>query len=297
MASPRRSARVTPGSASSSSLVDAGQRRADRPRADHRLDLGGRAVRDDCARGPSARPGRRTRRPPRGSASRRSRSCRGPRTRASSPRRRVGPRRPWRRWARRARGGRGSLDERDREADALCLASRELLRAPAGDVADADEIDHLVDVERPSGTATRSSSISSRPVRSRDQRAGLEHRRRPDRGRRRPRAAGRTRDTSPASGGVRPSSMSIVVDLPAPFGPSSATVSPGAIEMSDVAHRLDAPMRRAERLDQTAQLHTLDGRRVDPGRHDVHCARGRPRRAAARASGTLTCETMRRWRT
>ena len=38
--------------------------------------------------------------------------------------------------------------------------------------------------------------------------------------------------TSPPSGWVRPSIMSIVVDLPAPLGPSSATVSPGAIEMS-----------------------------------------------------------------
>ena len=39
-------------------------------------------------------------------------------------------------------------------------------------------------------------------------------------------------DTVPASGGSRPSSMSMVVVLPAPFGPSSATVSPGVIEMS-----------------------------------------------------------------
>ena len=39
-------------------------------------------------------------------------------------------------------------------------------------------------------------------------------------------------ETLPPSGGSRPSSMSIVVDLPAPFGPSSATVSPGAIERS-----------------------------------------------------------------
>ena len=36
----------------------------------------------------------------------------------------------------------------------------------------------------------------------------------------------------PLSGVVRPSSMSIVVDLPAPFGPSRATVSPAAMEMS-----------------------------------------------------------------
>ena len=38
--------------------------------------------------------------------------------------------------------------------------------------------------------------------------------------------------TVPSSGGSSPSSMSIVVDFPAPFGPSRATVSPGAIEMS-----------------------------------------------------------------
>ncbi len=40
------------------------------------------------------------------------------------------------------------------------------------------------------------------------------------------------RVTVPASGRSRPSSMSIVVDLPAPLGPSSATVSPGAMSMS-----------------------------------------------------------------
>ena len=38
--------------------------------------------------------------------------------------------------------------------------------------------------------------------------------------------------TVPPSGGSRPSSMSIVVDLPAPFGPSSATVSPARISTS-----------------------------------------------------------------
>src|SRR5262249_23354608 len=36
-------------------------------------------------------------------------------------------------------------------------------------------------------------------------------------------------DTVPVSGLVRPSIMSIVVVLPAPFGPSMATVSPEAI--------------------------------------------------------------------
>jgi hypothetical protein len=33
-------------------------------------------------------------------------------------------------------------------------------------------------------------------------------------------------DALPASGSSSPSTMSSVVDLPAPFGPSSATVSP-----------------------------------------------------------------------
>ena len=39
-------------------------------------------------------------------------------------------------------------------------------------------------------------------------------------------------ETLPLSGVMSPSSMSIVVDLPAPLGPSSATVSPGAIDTS-----------------------------------------------------------------
>ena len=46
-------------------------------------------------------------------------------------------------------------------------------------------------------------------------------------------------ETVPASGRVRPSIMSMVVDLPAPFGPSSATVSPGRdrqVDRPDRAH-------------------------------------------------------------
>src|SRR6266545_2860166 len=48
-------------------------------------------------------------------------------------------------------------------------------------------------------------------------------------------------ETRPVSGGSRPSSMSIVVDLPAPFGPSRATVSPGAIEMSTLRTACTGP--------------------------------------------------------
>ena len=36
--------------------------------------------------------------------------------------------------------------------------------------------------------------------------------------------------------------MSIVVDLPAPFGPSRATVSPGEIDDVDSADGLDRPV-------------------------------------------------------
>src|SRR3954452_3247786 len=39
-------------------------------------------------------------------------------------------------------------------------------------------------------------------------------------------------DTLPLSGTLRPSSMSSVVDLPAPLGPSSATVCPAGIDTS-----------------------------------------------------------------
>src|SRR5947209_16352499 len=45
----------------------------------------------------------------------------------------------------------------------------------------------------------------------------------------------------PASGGSRPSIMSIVVDLPAPFGPSRATVWPRGIETSMLRTASTAP--------------------------------------------------------
>src|SRR5271170_3742132 len=48
-------------------------------------------------------------------------------------------------------------------------------------------------------------------------------------------------DTLPASGASSPSSMSIVVDLPAPLGPSSATVSPAAMRTSTPLTALIGP--------------------------------------------------------
>jgi hypothetical protein len=48
--------------------------------------------------------------------------------------------------------------------------------------------------------------------------------------------------TPPASGRIRPSSSFTVVLLPAPFGPSSATVSPGDLQVDPVdrPHRAEA---------------------------------------------------------
>ena len=63
-------------------------------------------------------------------------------------------------------------------------------------------------------------------------------------------------DTDPASGVVKPSSMSIVVDFPAPFGPRSATVSPGAIETSTPCDGPDDRVARPERLDEATKLDT-----------------------------------------
>ena len=60
-------------------------------------------------------------------------------------------------------------------------------------------------------------------------------------------------ETDPASGVVRPSSMSIVVVLPAPFGPSSATVSPRSMEMSMPRTACTIPC--GERNDFSRALH------------------------------------------
>jgi len=48
---------------------------------------------------------------------------------------------------------------------------------------------------------------------------------------------------SPVSGRVSPSSMSTVVDFPAPLGPSRATTSPGAITRSRSATASTVPYR------------------------------------------------------
>ena len=107
----------------------------------------------------------------------------------------------------------------------VCAAG-ELLRALVGDVARCrSSVDHLVDLERRRVERRRSSrSARARRGRGSARRSGAS--RRP---RRRATACLRRRAedvTVPSSGPSRPSSMSIVVDLPAPFGPSSATVSP-----------------------------------------------------------------------
>ena len=143
------------------------------------------------------------------------------------PERRGGPRRPWPTVGSSSTSSSGSLTEREREAHALRLAAGQLLRPPLGDRLDADEAEHLLDARAEPGRARRPSSTSSRTVQVADQRRRSAASRRPRR--RASRSARRAAEHAtpcPRPARVRPSSMSIVVDLPAPFGPSSATISP-----------------------------------------------------------------------
>ncbi len=130
-ASPRRSALLTPGSACERSDLHAWQRRADRARADHRPDLGRRPVGDDRRRAPSARRGRHTRRPPRGSAWRTRSSCRARRTARIVVQKRAAALDVQRDRRLVEHEQLGVADERDREAHALGLPAGQLLRALA----------------------------------------------------------------------------------------------------------------------------------------------------------------------
>ncbi len=206
--------------------VDAGQRRADRARADHRLDLGRGPVGDDRAvrhqhRAIGVRVG--LLEVVRGEHDRLAARGEGAHRRPE----RVAPLDV-------ERDGRlveheqlRVADERDGEAHALGLAAGELLGALIGDLADAGELERLLDVERRGyseaiiATSSRTDrSLISAPVCSMPPTAPWAT----------ACAGGRPNtDTLPSSGSSRPSSMSIVVDLPAPLGPSSATVSPAAI--------------------------------------------------------------------
>ena len=64
-------------------------------------------------------------------------------------------------------------------------------------------------------------------------------------------------DTVPASGRSSPSSMSIVVDLPAPLGPSSATVSPGWIVEVDAADGLHRSVALHQPVQRRPSAHCL----------------------------------------
>ncbi len=260
IASPRRSADVTPGRRLELGDVDAGQGRADRAHADHRLDLGRRPVGDDACRGPSARPGRRSRRPPRGSASRTRSSCRGRRSRASCPRSACRPSTSIATVGSSSTSSAGIADEGDREADALGLAARELLRAALGDRADADELDHVVDVEAAAGRA-RPSSRAARAPRGRGSatRSGASRRsRRP--GSRRSGAAAEERHR-PA---VRRRQPEQHVDRRRLAGAVRARAAPPsrrrAIETSMPRTACTGPCGDAERLRQAAQLDAGPGR-------------------------------------
>jgi hypothetical protein len=143
-------------------------------------------------------------------------------------------------------------DECDREPQPLRLASGQLGRPAVGDIADVGEFDDLLHAERLLGVSGGIAAYKAADLFA--QSAGLGYRlatkvmssrtvrysitppvcSRPPMAPALIASAGAmpNTDTVPESGGSRPSIMSMVVVLPAPLGPSRATVSPGAIEIS-----------------------------------------------------------------
>ncbi len=121
-------------------------------------------------------------------------------------------------------------DQRRGKAHPLGLPSRKLRRPALREIADPGACQHIIDRKwvRIVRGHERDQLANAEVVR---QRPRLEH---PTDQADLTAAAGERAKTvtAPASGRVRPSTMSIVVVLPAPFAPSSATVSPGAITRS-----------------------------------------------------------------
>ena len=131
-------------------------------------------------------------------------------------------------------------DDRHRERHPLPLAAGELTRPGGRRGRDAGQLERLRRRAAGRGCIAAPSATVSRTVRSRSRPPDCSIA--PTRpgviavaGRRRRRA------TVPASGRIRPSSSSIVVDLPAPLGPSRATTSPGATVRSIPSTAVTSP--------------------------------------------------------
>ena len=244
--------------APASVAIGARERGADGAHADHRLDLGRRAVGHDAARAPSARRGRRRRPPPRGSAWRTGPSCRARRTRASSPRTRGGPRRPSRRSARPARAARGSPTSASAKRtrcvsppDSLCVRRSAMSSMPAS-------------------SSTSSTASGSRVERGHHRRQ-LAHRQVADQ-RRRSAASRRRRPAAIASAGAWPNTRDRAavglrqaeqhVDRRRLAGAVRPEQRDGLAGLDDERHVVDGahgPARGPERARDVAQLHGGSG--------------------------------------
>ena len=152
-------------------------------------------------------------------------------------------REPERRLVEQQHVGRG--DERARDRELLLLAARERARVPRAEL--RDDREELVDrARRPSSAPSRErrpaspSRRFSSTVRSGEDATALGHER-DRRCARRPRDGGRRASappsrTSPPRAGTAPMIACSVDDLPAPFGPISPTISPGATSSDEAAH-------------------------------------------------------------
>ena len=135
------------------------------------------------------------------------------------------------------------LRDRHREQDELALAEGQLARVAAEQVPDADAVDRRGDGGAVDRSKAADGVLVGQPAERHDlldrrrerQRGQLRHDgeapgdRRVDRGRR---GGVPASSTVPAVGSTRPAIARRSVDLPAPFGPTSATRSPAPISRS-----------------------------------------------------------------
>ena len=133
-------------------------------------------------------------------------------------------------------------DQRERDVEPPPLPARELRRERVGLLVEPDERDRLVDVARlevVAGVELRGTRARSAPAR----RSTPAARRRRGCARRRRRAPGSTPSTltSPAVRVRKPSRISTVVVLPAPFGPRKAKISPRSTSRSMPATASSSP--------------------------------------------------------
>ena len=151
------------------------------------------------------------------------------------------------------------LRDRHGQEDELALAEAQLARVAAEEVADPDAVDRRGDGGAVGGTEAADRVLVGQATERHDLLDGRRERQRGQLGHD-GEAAGDGRvgrgvasgapasSTVPAAGSTRPAMARRSVDLPAPFGPTRAIRSPGAIAQVDVAERGPAAIRDGQAL-------------------------------------------------